>query len=89
AAYTPTPSPTITQTSPPPTRTPTMTRTPVTPTVTRTPTLSPTPTRRVLINLPMLKQPGGGRRLAGYAVIAISAIGLLAIALTSLLPRKK
>ncbi|MEN6409694.1 MAG: CAP domain-containing protein [Anaerolineaceae bacterium] len=89
AAYTPTPSPTITQTSPPPTRTPTMTRTPVTPTVTRTPTLSPTPTSRVLINLPMLKQPGGGRRLAGYAVIAISAIGLLAIALTSLLPRKK
>lgn len=89
AAYTPTPSPTITQTLPPPTRTPTLTRTPVTPTVSRTPTLSPTPTRKPILNLPILKQPGGSRKLLGIAVISISVIGLLVVALTSLLPKKK
>ncbi len=86
ASSTPTLTPTITDTPLPPTRTPTRTPTPVTPTATRTPTLTPTATPKKLIDI---KPPAwwGDDRSIGMGILAISGVGILAIAFVSF--RKK
>lgn len=82
---TPTLSPTVTRTVPAPTRTPTRTPTPKTPSPTPSLTPTPTATPRPLIDW---KPPEWlDNHAAGIGLIAVSAAGLLAMALTSL--RKK
>lgn len=85
---TPTISPTVTNTSPPPTRTPAPTFTPRPTIPTRTPTATPTSTRPPLLpEIPSLKN-GEGRWL-GVAIIVICALGLISILMTFLGERKK
>lgn len=82
-AFTPTISPTITETPVPPTRTvrPTFTPRPTrpssTPTVTRTPTKPP-----LIPEIPLLEGPGS--RGLGIAIIVICAIGLVGVIIMSL-----
>lgn len=88
APSTPTVSPTITNTAPPPTRTPVPTFTPRPTLPTRTPTATPTPTRPPLLpEIPSLNS-GEGRWL-GIAIIVICALGLISILTTFLGERKK
>ncbi len=84
-SFTPTLSPTVTETPLPPTRTPTFTPTPRTPTATRTPTNTPTSTPAPLI--PALE--GLDKHALGIAIIAISGAGLVFVLLGLVLKRKK
>jgi hypothetical protein len=81
-AFTPTLSPTVTKTSRPPTRTPTPTRTPKPPT--STPTITPTVTPTVFSLAKVLPPlPFVDRRTLGMGIIAICAVGLAAVLITS------
>lgn len=84
-SYTPTLSPTVTETPLPPTRTRTPTATPRTPTVTFTPSITPSATTAPLI--PALESLD--KRSLGIAIIAISGAGLVFITLGMILKRKK
>jgi uncharacterized protein YkwD len=91
-AFTETPFMTATYTPRPPTRTPLPTRTPR-PTLTLTPLRTPLPTRTTTteppFKLPSLDELGPARPALAYTFIAISALGLILLVLTSFLPRKK
>lgn len=79
---TPTLTPTVTRTTTAPTRTPTRTPTPKTPSPTPSQTPTPTPTPRPLINW---NPPDWlDNHAAGLGLVAVSAAGLVALALTSL-----
>ncbi len=85
---TPTVSPTVTNTSVPPTRTPVPTFTPRPTIPTRTPTVTSTATRPpILPEIPSLKS-GQGRWL-GIAIIVICALGLISVLMTFLSEHKK
>jgi len=79
-AFTPTISPTITQTPRPPTQTPRPTNTPAPPTATRPPTITPTPTRVPLF--PESSFLSGNRRILGLGIIAVCAAGLVFVVLS-------
>lgn len=79
-AFTPTISPTITQTPLPPTRTPRPTNTLAPPTQTRQPSITPTPTRAPLF--PEGSFLSGNRRVLGFGIIVICAVGLLFVVLS-------
>ncbi len=93
AAYTPTPYYTTTNTPPPATKTPLPTRTPR-PTYTATvpttplPTATHTPTPTVPPHLPTLDDLGSSRPVLAYGFIGISLLGLIALALSSFLPKR-
>jgi LysM repeat protein len=91
-AFTPTPDFTATVTPRPPTRTPLPTRTAI-PTATQTAVQSPTPTATVtpepLVRIPSLDDLGPARQTLAYTFIGISAVGLLALALTAFRPGPK
>jgi hypothetical protein len=75
-SFTPTVSPTVTDTPVPPTITVTPSRTPLPPTPTLSPTPSSTPTRAPL--LPDITR-GGSRRSIGVAIMGVSILGLALI----------
>lgn len=75
AAYTPTPSPTITNTPIPPTATPTNSPTPRKPTATRAPTHTRTPTPEPSF-LDFSVMDSGKRQTIGIVMIAICSLGL-------------
>lgn len=79
---TPTLTPTITQTPVPATRTPSLTPTPKTPTLTPSITPTPTATPHVFISLDNLKNVD--RKTIGIAMIAICALGLIFVVISSL-----
>jgi len=79
-AFTPTVSPTITQTPKPPTSTPRPTNTLAPPTMTRQPTITPTPTRA-----PLFPEGGfleGNRRILGMGIIVVCLAGLVFVVLS-------
>lgn len=79
-AFTPTVSPTITQTPKPPTRTPVPTNTPAPPTITPIPSVTPTPTRA-----PLFPEGGfleGNRRILGMGIIVVCLAGLVFVVLS-------
>lgn len=84
-SFTPTLSPTITETPVPPTRTPSPTATPRTPTLTYTPTVTLTPTREPLIDLEAPEWLD--RNTLGMGMIAVSGVGLLLLVISAI--RKK
>jgi len=83
AAFTPTVSPTITQTSPPPTFTPRPTRRPSTPLPT-VPTATPTPQPL----LPKISFQLGSRQALGLGLVIFSGLGLLGLVIIALLGRR-
>jgi LysM repeat protein len=79
-SFTPTSSPTITNTLPPPTRTPIPTHTPRPPTLTAS--LAPTHTATPKVLLPPLE--GDTRRSVGIGLIAVCALGILMVIIHAL-----
>jgi LysM repeat protein len=79
-AFTPTISPTITETPKPATRTPRPTSTPLPPTQTLIPSVTPTPTRAPLF--PEITFMQGNRRVLGFGIIIICAAGLVFLVLS-------
>lgn len=81
-SFTPSMTPTITNTPPAPTRTLAPTSTPRQPTVTATPQPTATPTQRSFLpKLPKLDDVN--LRLAGYVLIGICVLGLSAVLITT------
>ena len=81
-SFTPSMTPTITHTPPPPTRTLAPTSTPRPPTATTTPQPTATPTQRSFLpDLPDLNNIN--LRLAGYVLIGICVLGLSAVLITT------
>jgi len=88
-AFTPTTSPTITDTPLPPTRTATVSRTPAptrTPTPYRSQTSTRAPTPQAINLLPAI---GNWRQALGLIVLGVSLIGLLYVLISAVMPRKK